>query len=146
MKRIFIFIVCTFVLLLSGCSRDYYFEFEELSKNVHTIEIIKFEEYDGKLYPDKDKSYELLKILTGEEKDIFLQTLSEIKYEILYGSPHYSPKDICLKLLYEDGSYAYINQNTFLHFNKEGTNYISSKNIRTRQQEFNELIKKYINK
>jgi hypothetical protein len=144
-KKVYIvFTIAISILFLSSCIRAFYFDHVQLKNEINKIEIILFSYYEGKLYPDSEKEYEVLLTLLDEQKDFFLEDFSNLKFERFYGSPNYSPKGICLKIYYFDETYGFINQNTSIRFNKEGTQYVSSQNIYLSETIFLDFIGKYI--
>ena len=143
-KTICFCLIFSFIVLLVGCTKSFYYDYEEMKDEIEKIEIINIHQYDGTLYPDKDKDCDLLKILIGEEKDELLLDLSKIKITFFHGSPNYSPVGLCLKLYYEDQTYGFMNHYTFFKFNKDGTKYVYSKNAHALEEEFNNLLSKFI--
>ena len=126
-------------LFLSSCASSYHFSEDELKMGVSKIEIIQFVEYEGSLYPDQEKSYEVLLTLVNEQKDNFIQEFTLLEYKRYNGSPNNSPQGICLKFYFNDGTYAFITSYTYLHFNEDGSGFISTLNIHTEEASFLDL-------
>lgn len=118
MKRI-VAVILTLVLLLPLYSCDpmpYNFDYQELKQEVIGIELIEYDQPKTKHYtfnmgsfiikplPFDEGRATILETLDEDEYDDFLRQLSE--ENILYKWYSYnSPKDICLRLIYENGNF-----------------------------------------
>lgn len=143
-KGIRFYLIILLISLLVGCTSSFSFNYENLKNEVTKVEIIRLSDYEGTLYPDMDKNYVILITLVDEEKDKLLLELSKIEFTHFYGSPNYSPKDLCLKLYYNDGTYGFINQNTSFRFNEDGSKYVTSQSVSTSEDSFINLILQFI--
>jgi hypothetical protein len=138
-KKYVLFLICLLLgLFLFGCSQPYYYSYDEQKDQIEKIEIIDIQEF----YPDK--KYDLLKTLSEEEMDELLSELSNIEFIYGMGPPNTSPEGFCLKLYYKNGEIGYINYNTSIKFNAEGSRRIFEKKLQCPEDNFNDLLSKYI--
>jgi hypothetical protein len=129
--------------MISSCAISYDFDSDELSNEIIKVEIINLFDYQGNLYPDDEKEYELLVTLNDELKDRFIEDFSMLEFKKYYGPPNMSPKGKCIKFYYDDESYAFITNYTYIRFNKDGSSYVSTQNLHTSEDAFMDLVSKY---
>jgi hypothetical protein len=146
MRKTVLLVLALFVVFnLSACFSTFSFQSDELKIDVTKIEIIELDDYEGNLFPDSEKTYEVLVTLTNDVKDSFIEDFSLLEFKKYYGSPNKRPNGKCLKFYYSDESYAFISYYTFLKFSKDGTKYISTLNLHTSEDKFMDLIDTYTN-
>lgn len=135
MKKIFLLLI--FILSLVGCNNNiYYWEFNYSYEEVNQIKIIEITD---------DLDYR-------EIQEIDLSLTEEIYDDIMniemkrYGPNLSSPSGKCFLIIFENGEYDIISQTESKHFkynNGEILGYNSW--LYCNENEFNELIKKYLN-
>lgn len=130
-------------IILTGCNLSHTFNSESLKNSVTKVEIIDLSEYEGSLYPDDEKSYDVLITLVDDQIENFIDDFVQLEYKKYYGPPNDSPKGVCIKMFFSDETYAVISYYTFLHFKKDGKGYLSTLNIHTDETDYFELISKY---
>lgn len=143
MKRTSVFLILLLSFFLSSCTSAFNFSSDSLKSDITKIEIINLSDYEGTLFPDDEKDYEVLLTLIDVQKDNFIEDFTLLEYKRFYGSPNSSPKGICLKFYFNDETYAFITHYTYLHFDKDGSSYVSTQNIHTAESEFLALINRY---
>lgn len=101
MKRVAVVLVVVIMLIsLCSCVKYYHFNYEDLINNVQTIEII---EYDANTNQEQ-----LLAVISDENKEQFLLSLSQLEYHYRFGDP-ISPEGLCIKLTYNNSECEIIN-------------------------------------
>lgn len=93
MKKVTVILV-VLVMLITLCGCEYSFNYEELSQNVQTIEIID--------YSPLTEEETLLTVISESDRNAFLEDLSQLKYKLFYGQPE-KPYGQCIKLIYTNG-------------------------------------------
>ena len=117
------------VVLISGCSQHYEFEYD--IEKVQNIEIVEAE---------SAREYTVLKVLSIDEKQDFLDDFSKIKFGRNIGDPEFVVYGKAFKINYIDGTYEIICSKWAEYVTQEE---IKEKNIYCSEEIFNELIKKY---
>ena len=141
---------------LFGCDpASHYFDLENLSDNVLSVELIEYENHDVKIvkktseiFPFYFDKVEVIDTLDAEHKESFLRDLSEIHFHISDNLTKYSNSATgnTLRIVYNENEFLIIcyNQksNFVVLFNADGS--VGKLIIRfTNGQDFAELVKKY---
>jgi len=111
MKKIFLSLILTVILLLTGCTvRTYYFNYDEMAEKVVKIDIIDIpistRRSDGISEP-------VIGSLDDELIDDFLLDLSKIEFTRPWGisNPRF-PEGVAFLIYYSDNSYDIINESS----------------------------------
>ena len=136
MKKIFLLII--FILTLVGCDNNvYYWKFNYQYEEVNKICIIEtISEFKYHVVQEID--------LTLSE-EIYNDVMSiEMKR---YGPNLYSPSGKCILIVFNNGEYDIISQIESKHYKYKGENIFAYNSwLYCDENEFNELINKYLNK
>ena len=135
MKKIFLMLI-VLLLLLVGCNEIYHWEFNYSYEEVAQIKIVEMID---------DLDYR-------EIQEIDLSLYEEIYNDIMniemkrYGVNLSSPTGKCFLIVFENGEYDIISQKESKHFKYNGEEILAYNSwLYCNENEFNELINKYLN-
>ena len=136
-KNVTLLLVFLSITLMAGCAKEYFYDYTELSSSVKQVYIVEVQrsEFYG------DISIEYLKEI--KDYDIFLQDLSNLRYEYSSFLEPENNKGKVIMLIYDDADYDFgvVGPNGIEKFkdNKEVYFY----NARCDENELSLLINKY---
>lgn len=142
MKKIFLlFPVFVFAFLLTGCTEEYYLDYNEMTHMIKRVSIVEVQrnEYYGEI------SIEQIKELNETDLAVFLGELTELKYEYSVFLEPENNTGLSIMLTYDSPDYDYviIGKNGIEKFkdNKE----LSFFNARCDENEFLKIVNRYLN-
>ena len=101
-KSIFCLLVLLVLIALTGCVNSFYFEYDDLARDVEKAEIINLDKNHT-----IDEDIEVVHTLTYDETLQLLSELSKIEYKntpLGPGMPP-TPLGLCIRVWYSDGRY-----------------------------------------
>ena len=115
MKKLLFNIVWVLQLvILVGCNKPYYYDYQELKAKIASVEIIDVKAMDGGKVVEEQSLY----VLAENEIDVFLKEFCRI--ECLDNTPPGVRLGYCVKLIYTDYSYHVIGRISGAYYSKEG--------------------------
>lgn len=136
LKKTFIFItIISFVLFMSGCSKDLKFTSNELKKDLEKVEIFYYNSHS-----DSDL---IISIEQENYLDEFINEFTKLQLKITFGAPG-EFQGYCIKLVFEDFSY-YLISNTHMEHYDENGKLVREDRIQLDDVQFGELVDNIIN-
>ena len=120
-------------LIISGCSKKFTFESDELKNDINKVEIL--------FYSSPSDSELLVTIEEKNDLEDFINEFSKIKLTITYGAPG-NIDGYCIKLIYNNNNY-YLITNNHLEFRDENNKLIKENRIKSDVNQFEDLINKF---
>jgi hypothetical protein len=140
MKKIFLMLIFILSLILSlvGCDNTYYWEFNYSYEEVDQIKIIE-------MIDDLHYRYrEIQEIDLSLSKEVY-NDIANIEMK-RYGPNLSFPSGKCFLIVFENGEYDIISQKESKHFKYNGEEILAYNSwLYCNENEFNELINKYLN-
>ena len=113
MKKLLVFVLVFCLFPLVSCDPgSFWFDHDELTENVKSIELIEYNNDEAKnIFDDKDKvlpfdfdKIELIETLSDEKKEMFIDDISNQRFLLVWKHLD-SPQGRCVRITYQNGDF-----------------------------------------